>query len=738
MSNINLKVVMNRELFYNEKDMWGIFSFDLAVEDERVELNSYGNFVVKGNTPKLVRGKEYQIEVVPSFSKKYGDGWEFVNVKMQKPKSKEAQYEYFESQLTDRQYNSFIKAYPDHYLLDMLENDEIDHNLLHGIGEKTLINLKEKLLGDLEINQIVNKLKDLDVTPVAVRALLKHFLSAQAIFDMIEQNIYGLCVVKGFGFLKVDKYALNRGDSPENPARIEAAIRYVLEKDLEDGNTWLPIGTMRDRVGKITNTPPFIVTPIINEIRDNELHEIEISSKRAFFKSKEQREKDIANLIKSRVNSKPSNKLSDKEIDDNIKFQEELNNITYSSGQRNAIKGAIKNNIFVINGLAGSGKTASLKGVLNILNNDNYVSSALSGAAARVLASEGLHAKTIHLTLGINNVTGGFMHNKENLLGYDVVIIDEMSMPNMNILYSIFQAVKSDAKLILVGDMGQLPSVGEGAVFADLLEAGIVPSQELTEIHRQAQDSGIIEAANLVRNGNYLTDEYDYDSKTFGKLQDFSVIPTRDEENIGNIVLDIANRLRDTCLLDFQILSPIRERGEISVRNLNIGLQELYNDTVKPHVSSMGYDYREGDKVIHNGNNYEALTDKGGNTVVYNGTIGIIQKINFDHGKDKNHELVVKFVGIEDNIIIENDNLSDIEMAYAITVHKSQGASIKKVLFVFDFTSYMLLSRELVYTGITRASEACILVANNRALRKAIQTNASNTRKTFLGEFLEE
>lgn len=748
---IKLNVTVDHKRFYNADSMFGVYGFTANTNGDKIKYKDvFGKFVVSGSTPELKVGESYDIEIVPSYHPKYGKGYQFVAVKPKRPKTPEEQREYIKLMLTPTQYEEIVKVYPNEPILDLMEKDEFDYTKIKGIKESTYQKIKQKLFENLEIQEALVELKDLKITLEAMKKLIDHFGSAEIVVKKVKENIYELCNVPMFGFKKVDEYALNRGDSPTNRNRITAGIKYVLQKDAEKGHSWMKRKDLEKELVKLLNIEIDYITDTLNELEQEDSSKLYFDGERVALYTNYFYENKIKEKLISLLNQ-PCNTM-DENIDKTIEEIEEKGGFKYTDEQKEAIKKAVNNNVLILNGKAGTGKSFTIKGILEVLKGYSYMTCALSGKAAQILANNGLEAKTIHRMLGVDH-NGKFVHNEENKLPYNIVILDEASMVNNHLVYSILIALKDDAKFIMAGDSGQLPSIGTGAVFDDLLKADILPRQELTIVQRQAQKSGILSTANKIRSGEHINDNEDYETKIFGELRDMVLIPVDSETDIKNMVLDISKRKTKEDLKDFQVITGRVDAGDLSVKNLNIELQKLFNtyeneweEKSRPKITRGGYTYKEGDKIIQNGNNYDAkiynefsdiFDDEEKTTEVFNGTMGEIVKIELDNDKTRQeHKVYIKFEDIDDLVIYNTSDLQQISLAYAISTHKSQGSTIKHVLFVFDYASYMLLSREFVYTGITRASEGCILIADNRALRHAISKTTGGSRRTFLKELL--
>lgn len=741
MNTIKLNVTVDHKRFYNKESMWGVYGMIPVTEQDKIEtLDGRGVFAVSGNTPELTIGEEYDIEITPSYNKRYGKGYEFVMVAAKRPESIKEQQEYLKLMVTEKQYEEIIKVYPNHKVIDLMENDKFDYTDIKGIGKSTYERIKKYVLDNLEIQEALVELKDLEISYNSMKKLIEYFGDSRTLVQKVEENIYILCDVGGFGFKKIDGYALSRGDDPTNKNRITAAINYILNQDADRGHSWIGITSATNELQKLLEINIGYIRDAIDEISEKNRRLYKDKEKLALKKNYVY-EKEFKEKIDEMISQPSFTKVDN--IEERIKKLEGENGFEYTSEQKEAIRKSIDNNVMVINGSAGTGKSSILKGVVSVLNGYSYISISLSGKAVQVLRKTGLQAKTIHKLL---MELYDFETGETRPIPYDIVIIDESSMVNNDLFNQVAQALKKKAKLIIVGDNGQLPAIGTGANFDNLIRFGNVPSQELTIVHRQAQKSGILSVANTIREGEQINPPGSYDTVTYGELRDMTLIPTDKETNIKEMVLDIAKRNKDTDLFEFQVITGRVDSGEISVKNLNIEMQKIFNDIGKPSVSRGGYNYRVGDKVIQNGNNYEATTKNSdfsdeisGVTEVFNGTLGKIVHIEFDSDKTKkDHRIHIEFEDNDNIVIYSVDEMSQVALAYALTVHKLQGSASNLVVFAFDGASFMLLCKEFIYTGVTRAKEACIMIADSGMLHMGIRKSQGNNRRTFLRELLEE
>ncbi len=750
---INVKARVSKELFYNTDTMYGVYSFYLIDSDKDVKINKdWNNFVVTGNCPQLLGNKEYEFSMIPTKHKKYGDGYGFVEVSERKLGTIEDQQQYLRQVISKRDANILIEAYPNTMIVDEIKHNKIDVSKLKGIKEAKLLKIKEKLSMYDNLKLVLVELSDLDISMNALKRLVNHFGTQDALIKNIKENIYCLTAVDMFGFIKVDEYAMKRGDDPTSPNRIKACFEYIIKDEGKDGHSWVPVDTLIQKAENLLKIDTVIIV--------NELESIKSESKEFYFKDDKftlKRFFDYEKNIKFHLDRLYSNYQTTKRQINFDEIEEKLN-IAYTEEQKEVIRMADQNGVMIINGKGGTGKTTVLKGIIETLSDEVYNACALSGKAANVLSSKGIKSSTIHRMLGVTK-NGQFMYNEENQLPYDIVIVDEASMINTYLFNCILKAIPDGGKIIIVGDAGQLPAIGLGSVFEDLLQTQTYPNKELTIVHRQAQKSGILTSANKIRDGEKINGRYEHNPQTYGVNKDMVLYPMKSREKIFDTIMTIARSMLKKhgreWIDDFQIITAVKQRGENSVKKLNIELQKIFNDTSKDSLERNGYSYLENDKVIHNGNNYNAITFpdvetyikykdysvedlieeddvKLVNVSVFNGTVGTIVHID-KHEKNA----LIKFEDIDGLVIYSQQDLNMIELGYAITVHRSQGMGIKNVLFTLDYVAYKLLSKQLVYTALTRASEKLVVVCENGALHQAIETDLSSTRRTFLKDLIK-
>ena len=717
---MELKVQVDRKIYYNEDSSFGVFAVKPLTNKDQVQLNRYNNITIRGTMPELFVGKEYNVIVTESNHPKYGHGYDVILVKFNKPTTVEEQQVYIRTILHPRYAEAIIAKYPNHKIIDMIQNDTFDYTGIKGIKKARFEKIKRDLLSNLEIQDILIDLKDLKLTPKAARKILDHFGSAILAVKKIRENIYCLTDIHGFGFKTVDEFALNRGDSKYNKNRIISGIKYLLIQEEQNGHSWVSLETVLKEGEKLLEIDKKYIHDTINELKNNNQNELYINDHQIALYRNYYYEKRIKEMLFDLLRAESTIRIKD--IDKKIAEIEQEYGVTYTHEQKNAIHLACENNVFILNGRGGTGKTFTLKAILKILEDYEHICCALSGKASKIMSSHGLNAMTIHRALEYDGKN--FTYNEKNKIPYPIIVVDEAGMNSNYIMYCLISAIREGSKLIIVGDSGQLSPIGAGNVFDDLIKSKTLPMQELTIVQRQAQKSGILLCANQIRDGKQILGSDEFGKHVFGELKDFVVLSERNKENIINKVLLISEKYKNR-VQDFQVICGVKERGELSVKKLNIKLQQIFNPEKKPFIERHGYCYKVGDKIIQNGNNYY--------DEVFNGTLGYIIDV-----RPALNEIYIQFEDKDELVCYKGDDIDQIELAYAITCHRSQGSTIPIVLFVFDYSSYTLLSKQFIYTGITRASKGCIMLCEHRALRYAIRTDHSGKRNTFLKDMLME
>lgn len=605
---------------------------------------------------------------------------------------------------------------------------------INGIGKKTIEKIKKSVKSLKKSKDILFYLTNLGISLSLSKKIYNVF--KEDTLEIINENPYKLIKnVKGIGFLKADEIALKNNLDKNSPFRIESAIIYVLsQKAINFGHTYYPKNKLTKEVVKLLDVQEDLVEAIYtnllisNEIVVDFYDEEKIIYLSYFYEA----ENYISSKISKMIFNKEFKILEniDKEIEDFIKKL----SIKLSKIQISAIKSCFLQNVSIITGGPGTGKTTIINTIANIFLSLGYniaLAAPTGRAAKRIEETTKIKSKTIHRLLGYvpnkYDDFGYFEYNEKNTLDVDLVIIDEMSMVDVLLFEKLLKGIKESTKLIIVGDVDQLPSVGAGNVLRDLIESNVIKYTKLTDIFRQSKKSNIIVNAHRINNGKYpILNE---------KNSDFFFLKTNNPIVTRNTVVNlIKNRLPKAYGYNFhkdiQILTQTR-KGICGVYELNRILQEVLNPKTKDSLElNFGNKvFRLNDKVMQTKNNYDlSFTDSNGEEGfgVYNGDMGIVFEID-----EKEKKIIVK---MQDDRIVEYavEDLDNLELSYAITIHKSQGSEFKSVIIPLFDSFYMLQTRNLLYTAITRAKENIVLVGNEEIMFNMINNNTINNRYSNL------
>ena len=789
-----LKVKVERVLSYKPESMWGIVSVKpTTIEgDFKPELNYWKNFVIKGNIPiAMNKGQEYDIEVTDlKIDSKYGNFYEIVRIHIEALDTVEAQQRFLQAILSEYQAKIILEAYPDSMIVDDIKNSIVDITELKGIGEATARKIKNEIERNKDLGALMVELADLNPTGRMLNKIVEKFGSSTNALFKAKESLYNLCVVSGMSFTKVDKVALMRGEDKFGDKRIKSYSECCFDEIAKKGHSWV---NERVFLEKAIEELDIHGTYIRNYMKSED------GEKNFYWQQGDKRISSMRMYNNERNTLRNLLRLATKyvapvgfDVDKAIEEAEKKLGLEYTDEQKDTIRESVLHGVFILNGKGGTGKTTVVKGIVEVINAMNlfYTACALSGKASQVLLSKDIDSATIHRTfsIGVKKSVDDDDDDDEPLndkLDYDVVIIDESSMVNASLFSTMLSKLSNGAKVIFVGDSGQLSGIGHGDVLRDLLQTQFFKTVELMEIHRQAKDSGIIELASKIREGVQVCSADKEGMTKYGKNNDMIMVNYKDKEDMPESVERVlrgqAKSIKTSKdLMDFQVVVAMVERGDVSAKAINTLAQSIFNDLNKPAVSHNGYDFREGDKVIVKGNSYtikyfddlEHYYDVRDNSMsegeiqnhlqemetdeerfefldnipkvntgdLFNGTMGIIVDVfaTIDSKTQKETlSLIVDFEGLGIKVFQQNE-LDNLELAYAVTCHRLQGSTIKNVVVVLDYSAYSLLCRQWVYTAITRASKKCVLLVQSSALVKAIGTDASGNRQTFLGDMIRE
>lgn len=713
--------------YVNEENGYSVF--DLNTSD--------GEIKIVGIFDSVNVGESLEVEGEFTYDNKYGEQLNVTSYQKKLPSSITEIQKYLASGII-----STIGTKNATYIVEQFGKeslnivfDETDRLIeVRGIGKKSIEKIK-KSVEELKFSKnILFHLSGLGISLSLSKKIYNIF--RENTLEVINENPYKLIKnVKGIGFLKADEIALKNNLDKNSPYRIESAIIYVLnQKAINFGHVYYPKRKLTDEVSKLIG----VETELIEPVYMNLLLSSEVVIDNSFEESNVYL--DYLYISESYVASKLAKMALNEDfkilfdIDKEIKTAIKSLSIKLSDIQINAISSCFKENISIITGGPGTGKTTIINTISKIYLDNGYnisLCAPTGRAAKRIEETTGIEAKTIHRMLGYipssYDDIGHFEYNEDNPLDTDVVIIDEMSMVDVVLFEKLLRGIKDNTRLIIVGDVDQLPSVGAGNVLRDLINSEKIKYTKLVDIFRQSENSNIIVNAHKINNGQEpILNE---------KNSDFFFLKTESPAITRNIVVDlISKRLPKAYGYDFskdiQILTQSR-KGICGVFELNRLLQDILNpkneETDELLVGNKLF--RVNDKVMQTKNNYNlSFFDSDGeeNFGVYNGDMGHIIFI------DKSSKKLT--VEMDDKRLIDYtlEDLDNLELAYAITIHKSQGSEFKSVIIPM-FDGYRLLqTRNLLYTAITRAKENIVLVGDKNVMNNMIRNNTINSRYSNL------
>lgn len=697
---------------------------------------------LKGIVPSLKQDVLYTVTAkLIEQNSTYGDTYEIVFMNRRVDLSdKEKQKEFLKTIVSPTIVERLFGKYDN--VIDILETKDIEKLVeIKGIKTKTAMKMVKTYEESKDYSVIFNELCGLNLTQNMIKKLVSHYKSAETVKDVLKNEPYKIIEIDGIAFKTADDIARKVGMSRTSPKRIRACIIDILKNEGEMGKSYLIKNDLLNNVSNTINIEVNMVEEILNKLIGDKKVYTNKTGKFVGLMYYYNLEKRIYEELMRIYNAK-SSILADNWYE-KIKKVEERQGFEFNEDQIEAIKTSTETNVFALTGISGAGKSAATKGICEIFKKYSIVGGALSGIAGMRLkeATELEEAGTIHRMLGYQGV---FTFNKNNKLDADIVIIDESTMINLKIFLAVLEAIPDGAKLIMLGDCEQIPPIGSGQVYADILQSGIIPSVKLLKPNRQSAKSGILEVARSIINQKQLFKTTFEGTLTYGALEDM-VVSVYKEKDISKHVIDSFMQFYKSGedIMDIQIISPIKQRGTCCTYNLNSEIQKILNpvniqsdDFIVNEIDKKNekiYYMKVGDKVINKKNNYSAkLLEDGQITAVFNGSVGIIKEIDI-----KEEICVIDFVGIGE-VIIEKGNWSDIELAYASTAHSTQGMTVKNAITVLESAAYMLLNSNLLYTAITRAKKKSILIGQNSAIRRSISNKESNNKLTYLDKFLRK
>ena len=736
---IKVTVSVERIRFY--KNEWGIIECSInKIKQGAPKLDKNGIAIFKGVMPQLKENNLYNITAEYTEDPKFGGQYNILSIFTALDfgtGDAEGQKKFLSSIFTPLQVTNMYEAL-DNPFQALKDKDTVSLIKIKGCGMDTAdrwIRKFEKHIGEA---QIYTELEEYNLTTNMIKRLMDRYNSPELVIEKVKNNPYVLCnEVKGIGWKTADKIALEGGIGEYSTKRIGAYMIHYLDESGENGCSWITpdelMGAILEGIGE--EVPDANITEAIHELGD-ELWWNEDKTKIGLRRYFNIEQKIAEELIRIRD---AESKITYSNFEDTVKHMEHRQGWEYTDEQLEGAKVGLDNNLVVITGSGGTGKTSMVGLILETLRNYSYAQCSLSGrAASRMSEVTGQEGYTIHRLL--NYPLGdkqGFTYHDENQLGYDIYIVDEISMIDAYLFYYLLRAIPSGAKLFMLGDPGQLESIGSGNIAHDMINSSEIATVQLTKIHRQAAKSAIITESIKIRNGQQLVNKDWAGKETRGELQDLTIDCYSDKSNTYYKIMEAFTRAmaeKDFNIMETQVIVPIKNVGSSCTYEINNAIQELYNPEDKKLKEVNGfsngkpYVLRVGDKVMNMVNTYKTSPP------IYNGNLGIIEDIYYDEDLDE-ELMLINFKGIGE-VKVPKDCWNNIELGYACTCHKSQGSEFNYIIFGVDFTSYSLLSREMIYTGITRAKKKCDLIAQTGALRMAISKEGVSKKQTHLQQCL--
>ena len=682
---------------------------------------------LKGEVPIIEAGDKFTITFDSPEVNKYGTSYTVLSVTKEiNPENKEEVRDYLRLMCGDRLACELMKLDNPYKLLQERNNEELLK--VKGIKESRLEQIYKKMETYSDNSLAFVKLEPLGLTKTQIKNICYAVGGAVSAIDICKNNPYSLIKkVKGIGFKIADDIAIKCGMNPFSPVRIKSAVRHLLEEAGEAGKSYLYAPQLLQEIRKVVSIEFYTLDSVVKDMLVNKEIVLSDDGMKVALPYYIKLEQDIAKEIARIRDAKSIIEVPDNWIE-TVKEIEERQGWQHTVEQLNGIELVLKNNLVVVSGKAGSGKSTVTNAMAEVLKDYDISLCCLSAKASQRLREvTGMDASTIHRLLGLGMEEEG---GEEPEIFSDIVIIDEASMVSGTLFLKLLRAIKSGAKVIILGDDGQLTAIGNCSVFSDLMVSKKIPHIELTKIHRQAEKSAIITKSIDFRNQVPICSKDFVGHTIMGELQDLELFVLPQDMLLHQIKQKFLEDLKITNdILEVQVISALKTRGALSIQNINLELQSLVNPRVGESFEGTNKTkIFVGDKVINLKNNYSAKNDEGKKTGVWNGSIGVVQEIKKD-------EVIINFTGIG-KIIIEKENFNNINLAYAISCHSSQGSQWKRVICGFDMSAYVLLNVEIVYTALTRASEHCSLIIERKALDYSARTVEQKTKQTLLPMFI--
>ena len=617
-------------------------------------------------------------------------------------------------------------------IFEVIEKTPKKLNDVPGIGKKRAESIVKAYSEQSSVREIMVFLYRSGLSSAKATKVYEKY--GERAIQTIKENPYCLCKdIWGIGFSKADAVAQKQGIPLDSEYRVCAGIHHVINEAVSSGSCGLPLVMVREKVSEMLNVPYDLVDSCIefelssmNLVKDTAAGDICLFPPGIYGA-----ERNIAQKLLAMSSKAPAKVLHD--IPTLVDYAQVESGILLEPTQREAVHIALASNVCVLTGGPGTGKTTITKILIQVLMENGLKALSLCAptgkAAKRASEATNLMATTVHRLLGVGRKDGA-QFNEKNPLPIDVLIVDEWSMADVRLMDLVCKALPATARLLMVGDVDQIPSVGPGKVLKDIIDSGAIPTVKLKTIFRQAATSDIIKNAHLINNGEMPEAGWKEGSdfcfmSISPKDRDDEELKKQCREKIETEVLRVARDMYKRGfdpIREVQVLAPMR-RGILGVLSLNVRLQAILNPHPEAFLEAMGTKWCVGDKVMQQRNNYDKM--------VFNGDVGYVVAVDKD-----TRSVSVEFD--EAVVTYKSGDLDELTLAYAFTIHKSQGSEFPVVIMPFDWSHYTMLKRNLLYTGVTRARKLCVIIGQPAAARVAVTTAQNDDRYSLLKEHLQK